>query len=452
MRGLRARSAVAFAAMALVLSIVLSTATYQLARWYLLDKREALATRQVTLNALVVKGQLAGGEIRPSDVLDTLRSTTNARAVLRVDGTWYAVVVQLSQTAVPTSLLSVVATNGAGHQRAVVNGEPYLIYGITIPGRNAQYYEFVSAEEYARTMSVLARVLLAAASVTTLGGAAAGWLISRRLIRPLSIVGASARAISAGDLSHRLDDGDDPDLHQVASSFNEMASSLEERIERERRFTADVSHELRTPLTAMGSAVSLARRSDLSERGVFAMDVLEQQLQGFRRLTLELLEISRIDAGIAALDLTDIDVATVITAVMAQADCDPALFDDRMRPSGIFPLDGTRFERVVANLVENADRYAGGIVAITTDLEDDHLVVTVDDAGPGVPEDERTAIFGRFNRGSRDQPIDKPKGTGLGLSLVDEHVRLHGGTVEVTGSPFGGARFVVRIPRGVRWS
>ena len=438
--------------MALVLSIVLSTATYQLARWYLLDKREALATRQVTLNALVVKGQLAGGEIRPSDVLDTLRSTTNARAVLRVDGTWYAVVVQLSETAVPTSLLSVVATNGAGHQRAVVNGEPYLIYGITIPGRNAQYYEFVSAEEYARTMSVLARVLLAAASVTTLGGAAAGWLISRRLIRPLGIVGASARAISAGDLSHRLDDGDDPDLHQVASSFNEMASSLEERIERERRFTADVSHELRTPLTAMGSAVSLARRSDLSERGVFAMDVLEQQLQGFRRLTLELLEISRIDAGIATLDLTDIDVATVITAVMAQADCDPALFDDRMRPSGLFPLDGTRFERVVANLVENADRYAGGIVAITTDLEDDHLVVTVDDAGPGVPEDERTAIFGRFNRGSRDQPIDKPKGTGLGLSLVDEHVRLHGGTVEVTGSPFGGARFVVRIPRGVRWS
>ncbi len=176
MRGLRARSAVAFVAMALVLSIVLSTATYQLVRWYLLDKREALATRQVTLNALVVKGQLAGGEIRPSDVLDTLRSTTNARAVLRVDGIWYAVVVQLSETAVPTSLLSVVATNGAGHQRAVVNGEPYLIYGITIPGRNAQYYEFVSAEEYARTMSVLARVLLAAASVTTLGGAAAGWL------------------------------------------------------------------------------------------------------------------------------------------------------------------------------------------------------------------------------------------------------------------------------------
>ena len=298
-------------------------------------------------------------------------------------------------------------------------------------------------------MSVLARVLLAAASVTTLGGATAGWLT---LVDSFARWVSSVRAISAGDLSHRLDDGDDPDLHQVASSFNEMASSLEERIERKRRFTADVSHELRTPLTAMGSAVSLARRSDLSERGVFAMDVLEQLLQGFRRLTLELLEISRIDAGIATLDLTDIDVATVITAVMAQADCDPALFDDRMRPSGLFPLDGTRFERVVANLVENADRYAGGIVAITTDLEDDHLVVTVDDAGPGVPEDERTAIFGRFNRGSRDQPIDKPKGTGLGLSLVDEHVRLHGGTVEVTGSPFGGARFVVRIPRGVRWS
>ena len=74
-------------------------------------------------------------------------------------------------------------------------------------------------------------------------------------------------------------------------------------------------------------------------------------------------------------------------------------------------------------------------------------MISVDDAGSGVPACDREAIFGRFNRGSMGQPADKPKGTGLGLALVDEHVRLHGGDATVTDSPDGGARFIVRFPR-----
>jgi two-component system, OmpR family, sensor histidine kinase MtrB len=433
--------------MALVLSGVLSVGTYQLARWYLLDKREALAFRQATFNAVAIKGELAARGSDPDDLQSALQAS-DARALLHVDDIWYAAVVQLGEDAVPASLLRAVTDNGAGFQRTVIDGEPYLAYGFTLPPSQAEYYEFVSASEYERTLSVLAVILFVAASVTTIGGAVSGWFISRRVLRPLATVADSARSISQGDLSHRLDVGEDPDLQVMATAFNEMASSVEARIEREHRFTADVSHELRTPLTALGAAVNLAKRSELTERGQHAIDILDEQLRQFTRLTVELLEIARIDSGQAALELADVDVTGVVHRVLSQANVDA----DLLRAEsvvGTWRLDPTRLERVVANLVENAERYAGGVTRVTISEVADHLVISVDDAGSGVPACDREAIFGRFNRGSMGQPADKPKGTGLGLALVDEHMRLHSGGVTITDSPEGGARFVVRFPRFV---
>ncbi len=424
----------------------MSTATYQLTRWYLLDKREALADRQVMLNALVVKGQLGTGTLEPPDILETLQSNTQARAVIRFQDQWYSVVVELGESAVPQELVTLVDANGAARQRVRVNGEPYFAFGIALPGRDAVYFEFVSALEYERTLDVLAQVLFAAASITTIGGALAGWIVSRRVLRPLVTVAASARKISDGDLTHRLDVGGDPDLQPMAEAFNEMAGTVEARIDREHRFTADVSHELRTPLTAMGAAVNMANRSELTERGKYAMEILGQQLDQFTRLTLELLEIARIDSGVAVLEINDVDVAKVIEGVLAQASVEPSRLRVETGRPCIIRLDGTRFERVMANLVENADRYAGGVVQVTVVQDANLLTVMVDDDGPGVPESERLAIFGRFSRGSMAQPEDKPKGTGLGLALVDEHVKMHGGRIEVVDAPSGGARFIVTIP------
>jgi two-component system sensor histidine kinase MtrB len=444
-RGLRTRSAAAFAVMALVVSGALSVVVYELARWYLLDKREELAFRQATLNAVAIKGQIAAGAAEADDLIAALQ-TSDARALLRFDGTWYTAVVQFGESAVPQSLSQLVAAEGAAHQRLVVDGQPYLAYGFVIPDVGAEYYEFVSAAEYERTLSVLAVILLIAASITTIGGATAGWFVSRRVLRPLATVAESARSISDGDLSHRIDVGDDPDLRVMATAFNEMAGNVEARIEREHRFTADVSHELRTPLTALGAAVSLARRADLTERGTYAIDILEQELQHFTRLTVELLEISRIDAGISSLECNDVDVVAIARRVMTQAGVDQGVLRVEQEPLE-WRLDPTRIERVLANLIENAQRYAGGVTEISIAVQGEVLVIAVDDAGPGVPTHERSAIFGRFNRGSIGQPQDKPKGTGLGLALVEEHVRMHGGETHVGDSPLGGARFVVRVPR-----
>lgn len=447
-RGLRARTTLGFAALGLLSSVALSVATYQLSRWYLLDQRETLATRQVMVDALVARGLVAAARNEDDAVEAALGALPTARVVLRLGDEWFAAVVDLSEESIPEALIADVDEGAAARMRISVNGAPYLLVGVPMQGLDATYYEFVPLREYEGTLRTLGTVLLIGASVTTVGGALAGWFASRRVLRPLAGVSAAARAISTGDLGRRLDVDHDVDLQPVAASFNDMASSLEERIARELRFTSDVSHELRTPLTAMASAVSLARRVELPPRAEFAVTVLDQQVDHLRRLTLELLEISRIDVGVDQLQPDDVDVVEVVLRCVRDAGLSEGIVVDRLGADRIHRLDRARFERTVANLLENADRYAGGATSVSIERSGGDLVVTVDDVGPGVPADERVAIFGRFHRGTAPQPADRPKGTGLGLALVSEHVQMHGGRVWVEDRPGGGARFVVVLPTG----
>lgn len=447
-RGLRARTTLAFATIAFLASALLSVATYQLSRWYLLGQRETLATRQVMVDALVARGLIAAARDDESAVAAALGALPTARVVLQLGDEWFAAVVELSETSIPRQLVANVEGVTAARQRVSVGGIPYLVVGVAMRDLDATYFEFVPLLEYERTLRTLGTVLLIGGSVTTVGGALAGWWASRRVMRPLADVSAAARAISDGDLGRRLDVAHDVDLLPVASSFNDMAASLEQRIARELRFTSDVSHELRTPLTAMASAVSLARRVELPPRASFAVGVLDEQVDHLRRLTLELLEISRIDVGVERLEPAEVDVVEVVLRCVRDAGLDDGVLVDRLGPDRIHRLDRPRFERVVANLLENADRYAGGATSVSLARREGALVVQVDDCGPGVPPSERIAIFGRFHRGDAPQPTDRPKGTGLGLSLVEEHVRLHAGRVWVEDRPGGGARFIVVIPGG----
>lgn len=448
-RGLRARSAAGFAFLALVLSLVLSMSTYQLARWYLLDQRQSLAIKQAELHAQVLGGELSGlTDGTDAEVLAVLEQT-RGRAVLEVRGTWYSAVVGIDQSRVPSALVDSVRSGSARVQRIVVNQVPYFVIGISLPEAEALYFEFVPATEYERTLRTLAYVLTAVASVTTALGAISGWALSRRVLRPLDAVAASARAMSEGNLHQRLEVGDDPDLRPVAESFNSMAESLEARIAREQRFTADVSHELRTPLTAMSSAVALAQRSAGGERTAFAIDVIADQVSHLRQLTVELLELARIDSG---REQVVHDLADVAAIVRRQAELHQVVdaLDDSLCLPVVHEVNTLRFERIVANLLENAARYGGGASRIECLRTNGTLRLVVEDSGPGIPVEERKSVFGRFHRGTSIAGPDHPKGTGLGLSLVDEYVRLDGGRVWIEESAGGGARFVVEFKRASR--
>jgi signal transduction histidine kinase len=265
-------------------------------------------------------------------------------------------------------------------------------------------------------------------------------------------VSQAAEAIAGGRLDTRLEAKDDPDLGVLAASFNEMAQALQDRIERDARFASDVSHELRSPLMTLAASVDVleARRDELGERSQAALDLLGVEVDRFRQLVEDLLEISRYDAGAVRLELDDIRLAEfVMQAVRVSANGDSVPVDLDSELAGVVvQADKRRLGRVVANLLDNARKYGEGATSVVLQRVEDGVQIAVEDEGPGVAEEERDVIFERFARGGGSGRRGSGEGVGLGLALVAEHVRLHGGKVWVEDRADGrpGARFVVELP------
>ena len=443
--GLRARTTFAFGCIALLVSATVAGFAYGATRRYLIERRESTAEAQAFVNARAVRSVLRSD---PDDVRSALRAiqtTADGAAVVRVRSQWFGTSVGLGRDSVPRSLRDLVESGKAGRQRVVVASGPNVVVGLPVPAVDALYFEFVPVSELARTLDGLARVLTIAAVAATGAGALFGWYLSARVLRPVHRMAAAAGQIREGRLEQRLTDDGDHDLEPLVTSFNEMVQTLQERIDREGRFASDVSHELRGPLAAMQSAVNIARRRT-PPGAQDALDVLEEQLTSFRELVLDLLEISRMEAGAATLELESVDPVAVARSVLeATGHQKVPLVVER---DGAARLDTRRMAQVLTNLLENADRYAGGATEVCIGGTDDVLQMAVEDRGPGVAEHERRYVFERFGRGEAAQVEGAPKGTGLGLALVAEHVKLHGGKVWVEpAGPEGGARFVLEVPR-----
>jgi signal transduction histidine kinase len=231
-----------------------------------------------------------------------------------------------------------------------------------------------------------------------------------------------------------------------------MARALQERVERDTRFASDVSHELRSPLTTLAASIEVlaSRRDDLPERAQQAFDLLVADVGRFRAMVEDLLEISRFDAGAAALDLDEVSVPElVLNAVRLTGHAGVPVDIDPAARHVVAAVDKRRVVRVVANLLDNAVKYAGGAERVAVERVGGEVRIAVEDRGPGVAESDRERVFDRFSRaaavvGRRSSG----EGVGLGLALVKEHVMLHGGRVWVEdrldGDP--GARFVVALP------
>jgi two-component system, OmpR family, sensor histidine kinase MtrB len=174
------------------------------------------------------------------------------------------------------------------------------------------------------------------------------------------------------------------------------------------------------------------------------VELLEKDVKRFERIVLDLLEIARIEAGAASIDMVPLRAEPLVRSVLSHLSIDPALLEvDKAVGVRQVEVDARRFERVIANLVENANNHGGGVKAIRLQCAGQSLSVHIDDAGPGVPFSERERVFERFARGGHGRHLP---GAGLGLALVTEHLRLMGGTVFITESPERGARFSVSLP------
>lgn len=459
---LRARLTLAFGLSALLTSMLLAGVTYGLTRDNLLDRRETDARVSAFRNAGRVE-QLITDETDEEglrQILGSMSTVADATPAIRLSGfgtfDWISgdTVAFGAPADIHLKLQEMVSGPGdtpPGQMRYQVDGVPHLVIAIPIAPRDGIYLEAVPLGDIEHTLSSLALALLGASALTTLAGISLGAWASRRVLAPLADVSNAAEALARGDLSARLEVGGDRDLAQLADSFNEMAANLEARLKRDAEFASNVSHELRSPLmTIMASAEILnSRRDELSERSQTALHLLNSDLERFRRLVQDLLEISRYDTTDGSIEPDYFGIVEFVTRVAEDVGFqDVPISHPPEMETTVVAADKRRMARVIANLLENAANYGGGPTSIQLKQREKTVEIAIEDAGPGVPIDERQTIFGRFTRGSEGGRRGAGTGSGLGLALVVEHVRLHGGRVFVEDRPDGlsGARFVVQLP------
>ena len=444
----------AFALGAALLSAILAGTTFALTRSNLVDQSESTALTTAYANARLVTGRLPIDPAQGPTLLGSLQTPTGSNPILFTDNAWIPLFAQFGEDALPVSLrLAVVEDGQAALMRYDLDGRPQLAIGIPLPSSNAAYFEIVDLSEAESTLRSLGISLLGASLVTTAAGAVLGLWASRRALRPLTDVSQAAEAIAGGRLDTRLEATDDPDLGSLATSFNDMAQALQDRIERDARFASDVSHELRSPLMTMSAAAEVldGQRDELPERSQQAVDLVNAEISRFRQLVEDLLEISRYDAGAVRIDREDLRLAEfVLQAVGASGHRDVPIELDAELAGVIVAADKRRLARVIANLLDNAAKYGDGATVVALGKVDDAVQIAVEDLGVGVPVEERQLIFDRFARGGIAGRRGAGEGVGLGLALVAEHVRLHGGRVWVEDRADGreGARFVVELPVG----
>ncbi len=465
---LRARITLGFALGALVLSSAIAGITYFTARSQIVSQELSALTSQAKANAVELEGlvstpSLASPDGRITAVFDPVGALSQIYATAEpknslvpifystVDQTWVGLAPNEELSVLPAGFADhVVRTNDPAYQLFDVNGSPKVAIAIPVDPLRGIYFQVSSLEQTARTLQIILVALGVAGVIATLAGAVVGRWAAGLALRPLRKVSEAARAIASGRLDTRLETEDAPDLAALASSFNRMVDRLQQRIERDARFASDVSHELRSPLTTLASSLSVieARRDELPSRSRQALELLGAEVRRFQRMVGELLEISRLDAGSADLQESVVPVGELVRRASAAAGggAVPVAVDPGLEQCHV-AVDKRRFERVIANLIENAARYAGGATRIVVGRDRDHVRIAVEDRGPGIPPSERERIFDRFARGSvAAGSRGGGGGTGLGLALVREHVRLQGGQVWVEDNVPNGACFVIELP------
>lgn len=452
--GLRRRTTTYFALSGLLVSVVLATATYVIAREYLIHLRERSALRQAYADARFVGDGLLAPGASPTDVIKDISLPAGSPVLVRASGRWYSSELDSRPGDIPAALATTVEKGSPGLAWAQIHGQEAIFVGVPLPAANAQYYEVASVVELERTLGILRGVLIAVGAITAVGAAVLGRSAAARVMRPLDQVATAASAIAAGKIDTRVASTADPDLLAIVGSFNTMVDALASRIERETRFTADVSHELRSPLTALVTGVELlaAHRMDLPERSRGALDVVTRELDRFQRTLEDLLQLAWLDADnpAEAGDRTETDLRELVRHMLHDLGRDRETTTEAV-PAGphatpvVVRVNRRQVERALLNLIDNADRHGGGLHRIDVETDGTDAYVSVHDQGAGVPADQRERIFARFARGAA--PRGSGSGTGLGLSIVAETLRQHGGAAWCTDRPDGpGARFVIRLP------
>jgi signal transduction histidine kinase len=269
--------------------------------------------------------------------------------------------------------------------------------------------------------------------------------LAHGMTSPLREMTAAARAMAHGDYTRRVRATSQDEVGELAVAFNQMAADLAAADRQRRELIANVSHELRTPITALQGLLENIV-DGVAQAEPETMQTALTQTERLGRLVAELLDLSRLDAGVVPLNRAPIDVPSFLDDVVREAavNADGAGHDVRFMvsaPDVVVPGDRERLHQVFANLLDNAARHSppGGTITVRAERHGDRVLLAVADEGDGIPEADRDRVFERFTRGER--AVDG--GTGLGLAIARWVVQLHHGTIAVV-DPAGAPAVPVR--------
>jgi two-component system sensor histidine kinase MprB len=327
-----------------------------------------------------------------------------------------------------------------GYTNVTLGGEPLRVYTTGIRARYVLSVATSDAPAQASLRRLRRGVLTAMGIGAVLASLMLVW-VTRRALAPVRETAAVAdQIVNTGDLTARVPTvGGGDEIAQLADSINRMLDHLEASDAALRRLVADASHELRSPVTTLRGNLELlsdGRLTGADQREAIADTRAEADRLG--RMVEDLLTLARADT-VSPEQTTDMleiagDAVHGTGAVLSTPE-----------PPGPLTVNGdpVALRAMVRNLIENAERYGSG-AALVVSSDDAHVTVQVIDHGPGIPPAERDAIFGRFSRGSGAAGLP---GSGLGLAIVAATARSHGGQVELTETPGGGATFTISLPR-----
>jgi two-component system sensor histidine kinase MprB len=296
-----------------------------------------------------------------------------------------------------------------------------------------------------RTLEKLGGVLFVFGALGVLAALLAGWLVAKNGLRPVRrLTSAVERIAVTEDLTPLRVEGDD-EVARLATAFNQMLLALGASRDRQRRLVADASHELRTPLTSLRTNLDLLRQAEgnsalPTDARLELLDDVRGQIEELSALVGDLVELARDEPTthvVAQVDLAEV-VERAVTRVRRRAH--GVAFDVAL---DAWPVvgDANSLERAVTNLLDNAAKWSPTDGTVTVRLTGG--VLTVDDQGSGVAEADRPHVFDRFYRADESRAMP---GSGLGLAIVRQVVDRHGGQVQVSEAPGGGARFSLWVP------
>ncbi|MCE9623382.1 MAG: HAMP domain-containing histidine kinase [Actinomycetia bacterium] len=386
-------------------------------------------------------------------VRNRLRVLNTLRAILPIDE--ISVLIAQPDGALPTDELPGGLTieqlqpERLAAGETIADNEGKLAYAAA-PARlpSGRLYVVVVTRRIEAGLGAALRLFVWSAIATILLGLLAAYLLGKRLTRPIREASVATQRIAAGELTTRLSEPpntDHDELAELSRSINGMASSLERSRVLEQEFLLSVSHDLRTPLTSIKGYADAIDDGKVDPKR--AAGVIRTESRRLERLVTDLLDLAKLQSRSFSLHLETLDLsAAVHTATDAVAAAVPGI---AFHPVTTGPLpvraDPDRVAQVLANLVENAAKYAQSSVLVSARAEGTWATVTVDDDGQGIAASDLPHVFERLYV-ARERPERRENSSGLGLAIVRELVHAMGGEVEAGSAPNGGARMSFRLP------